>query len=165
MLSPQHAVLCFVSFAFFINMLLPQHAVLFCVEHVFCFIMRFVSICGLYFINTWFRCFKHIKQTPGFDIPNKLRKHACFDIFICHFMLYTCCHPMLSFHVVMSSFYGVGVLSSKTLSSKEYWSNGTLVERNIGRTEHSSAFSYLRADPTPSEMTPSKSDCEWCAMF
>ena len=36
----------------------------------------------------------------------------------------------------------VGVLSSKTLfskalSSKEHWSNGTLVERNIGRTEHS----------------------------
>ena len=35
----------------------------------------------------------------------------------------------------------VGVLSSKTLSSnalssKEHWSNGTLVERNIGRTEH-----------------------------
>ena len=35
----------------------------------------------------------------------------------------------------------VGVLSSKTLSSKalsskEHWSNGTLVEWNIGRTEH-----------------------------
>ena len=29
----------------------------------------------------------------------------------------------------------VGVLSSNALSSKEHWSNGTLVEWNIGRME------------------------------
>ena len=51
-------------------------------------------------------------------------------------------------HLYVHVLEGVGVLSSKTLSSsalssKEHWSNGTLVERNIGRTEHSSNGAFV----------------------
>ena len=47
---------------------------------------------------------------------------------------------ILIIEVDKSDIAGVGVLSlktlsSKALSSKEHWSNGTLVERNLGRTE------------------------------
>ena len=43
-----------------------------------------------------------------------------------------------------------------------------IIELYLSKSKNKSAFSYLRTcrpSPPPSEMTPSKSDCEWCAMF